>query len=137
VFPWLGAAQIGDVKPPALLECLRRVEARAERLDVAESVIEAQLAHPVPDASGRAYNRTEFLGQRRRMMQLWADYLDILRRGDTNAEGCTVRLFDDPTVVKIQADPATTSALAFRYYEKAGLERVRPSSRQTDQPCTC
>jgi len=55
----------------------------AERLDVAESVIEAQLAHSVPDALGRAYNRTEFLNQRRRMMQLWADYLDVLRRGDT------------------------------------------------------
>jgi integrase len=53
----------------------------AERLGVDEAVIEAQLAHAVKDALGRAYNRTEFLEQRRRMLQVWADYLDKLREG--------------------------------------------------------
>lgn len=53
----------------------------AERLGVEESVIEAQLAHTVGDALGRAYNRTEFIEQRRKMMQVWADYLDRLRKG--------------------------------------------------------
>ena len=53
----------------------------AERLGVDEAIIEAQLAHAVPDALGRAYNRTEFLTQRRAMMQQWADYLDRLRYG--------------------------------------------------------
>lgn len=53
----------------------------AERLNVAESVIEAQLAHQVRDGLGRAYNRTEFVDQRRAMMQAWADYLDRLRKG--------------------------------------------------------
>lgn len=53
----------------------------AERLGVAESVIEAQLAHAVPDTLGRAYNRTAFTEQRRTMMQTWADYLDRLRKG--------------------------------------------------------
>lgn len=53
----------------------------AERLGVEESVIEAQLAHNVRDSLGRAYNRTEFLEQRRAMMQTWADYLDRLRKG--------------------------------------------------------
>ena len=48
---------------------------------MAESVIEAQLAHAVPDSLGRAYNRTEFVDQRRKMMQEWADYLDRLRKG--------------------------------------------------------
>lgn len=52
-----------------------------ERLGVAPEVIEAQLAHAVPDALGRAYNRTEFLEQRRQMMQTWADYLQRLRDG--------------------------------------------------------
>ena len=51
----------------------------AERLNVADNVIEAQLAHSVKDALGRAYNRTEFLNERIAMMQLWADYLDSLR----------------------------------------------------------
>lgn len=50
-----------------------------ERLDVPEAVVEAQLAHAVRDALGRAYNRAEFLAQRRQMMQRWADYLDELK----------------------------------------------------------
>ncbi|HEU5295438.1 MAG TPA: integrase arm-type DNA-binding domain-containing protein [Burkholderiaceae bacterium] len=53
----------------------------AERLGVDEAVIEAQLAHAVKDSLGRAYNRTEFLEQRRKMLQTWADYLDRLRDG--------------------------------------------------------
>lgn len=53
----------------------------AERLSVPEPVIEAQLAHSVRDSLGRAYNRTEFLDQRRAMLQTWADYLDRLRKG--------------------------------------------------------
>jgi integrase len=52
-----------------------------ERLGLAPAVIEAQLAHTVSDALGRAYNRTTFLAQRRDMMQRWADYLDKLREG--------------------------------------------------------
>ena len=53
----------------------------AERLSVDEVVIEAQLAHAVKDSLGRAYNRTEFLEQRSKMLQTWADYLDKLRTG--------------------------------------------------------
>ena len=41
--------------------------------------IEHQLAHSVKDPLGRAYNRTKHLDQRRRMMQVWADYLEQLR----------------------------------------------------------
>lgn len=43
--------------------------------------IEHQLAHAVKDPNGRAYNRTEFLAERREMMKQWADYLDELRKG--------------------------------------------------------
>lgn len=53
----------------------------AERLGIAPEVIEAQLAHQVPDPLGRAYNRTLFLDQRRELMTKWADYLDRLRAG--------------------------------------------------------
>ena len=52
-----------------------------ERLNVDESVVEAQLAHRVKDALGRAYNRTQFVDQRRVMLQTWANYLDTLRKG--------------------------------------------------------
>lgn len=44
--------------------------------------IEHQLAHAVRDPLGRAYNRTAHLPERRKMMQAWADYLDLLRTTD-------------------------------------------------------
>jgi hypothetical protein len=50
----------------------------AEQLEVDPLVIEAQLAHSVRDANGRAYNRTTYIRQRVAMMQKWADYLDAL-----------------------------------------------------------
>ena len=53
----------------------------AERLEYDPLVIEAQLAHAVRDANGRAYNRTTYLKQRQEMMQRWADYLDKLATG--------------------------------------------------------
>ena len=46
--------------------------------------IEHQLAHSVTDANGRAYNRTKHLPQRKKMMQVWADYLDGLANGNNN-----------------------------------------------------
>ena len=53
----------------------------AEQLECDPLVIEAQLAHAVKDANGRAYNRTTYLKQRTDMMQRWADYLDKLAAG--------------------------------------------------------
>jgi integrase len=53
----------------------------AEELNFDPQVIEAQLAHAVKDANGRAYNRTQYLKHRETMMQQWADYLDKLRMG--------------------------------------------------------
>jgi integrase len=53
----------------------------AEILEVDPLVIEAQLAHIIKDANGRAYNRTTFVQKRIVMMQSWADYLDQLRHG--------------------------------------------------------
>lgn len=51
----------------------------AERLGADEAVLEAQLAH------GAKRNRSEFLQQRRAMLQQWADYLDTLRDGGDDA----------------------------------------------------
>ena len=53
----------------------------AEELGVDPLVIEAQLAHAVKDANGRAYNRTQYMKHRTAMMQQWADYLDRLAKG--------------------------------------------------------
>ena len=55
-----------------------------EILGFRPDIIEAQLAHEVRDPNGRAYNRTSFLEERKKMMQAWADYLDGLRTGKTN-----------------------------------------------------
>ena len=52
-----------------------------ERPGYEPSVIEAQLAYAFRDSLGRACNRTEFVEQRRAMLQKWADYLDKLRPG--------------------------------------------------------
>lgn len=52
-----------------------------EILEFDPLIIEAQLAHTVKDANGRAYNRTTYLKQRADMMQRWADYLDGLAAG--------------------------------------------------------
>ncbi len=50
-----------------------------EVLGVRPDFIEHQLAHAVRDPNGRAYNRTAFLPERKKMMQQWADYLDKLK----------------------------------------------------------
>lgn len=52
-----------------------------EVLHVRPDFIEHQLAHAVKDPLGRAYNRTSHFAERRKMMQLWADYLDGLKAG--------------------------------------------------------
>lgn len=52
-------------------------EVLQQRVDL----IEHQLAHAVRDPLGRAYNRTKHLDERRKMMQLWADYIDGLKTG--------------------------------------------------------
>jgi integrase len=41
--------------------------------------IERQLAHGDRDSVRASYNFAEFLPERRKMMQAWADYLDSLR----------------------------------------------------------
>lgn len=53
-----------------------------ERLPgVSADVIEAQLAHGKSGPLGSAYDRAEFMEQRRKMMLEWATYLDKLRVG--------------------------------------------------------
>jgi integrase len=47
-------------------------------------LIELQLAHQERNKVRAAYNRAQRLGERRKMMQAWADYLDALRSGKDN-----------------------------------------------------
>lgn len=54
----------------------------AERLQgIPADVVEAQLAHGKSGPLGMAYDRAEFMEQRRQLMTTWADYLDKLRKG--------------------------------------------------------
>jgi hypothetical protein len=40
--------------------------------------IERQLAHVERNRASRAYNKAEFLSERKKMMQDWGDYLESL-----------------------------------------------------------
>ncbi|MES9958546.1 MAG: integrase, partial [Sedimenticola sp.] len=44
-------------------------------------VIERQLAHVEQNKSRAAYHRAEYIDERRKMMQAWANYLDSLVSG--------------------------------------------------------
>lgn len=52
-----------------------------ESLHYDKEVIELQLSHGSDEALGGAYDRTQFLTERAKMMQMWGDYLDELRFG--------------------------------------------------------
>jgi integrase len=54
---------------------------RLNELGWAPDVIERQLAHAERNKVRAAYNRAQYLTERRKMMQAWADYLDGLRAG--------------------------------------------------------
>ena len=45
------------------------------------NIIERQLVHKVAGPLGAAYDRTQFLKERKAIMQIWADYLDELAAG--------------------------------------------------------
>lgn len=49
-----------------------------EKLRYDSEIIEKQLAHKTRNPLGEAYDRTQFLDERREMMQAWADYVDGL-----------------------------------------------------------
>jgi len=54
----------------------------AERIPgIPADMVEAQLGHGKTGPLGSAYDRAEYMVQRRQMMQTWADYLDALRAG--------------------------------------------------------
>lgn len=49
-----------------------------EKLGYRHEVVDRQLAHVHTDKVARAYDRAEFIDERREMMQAWADYIDSL-----------------------------------------------------------
>lgn len=64
----------GKQTPHGLRATLRTLA--RERLGVSADVLEAQLAHAKKGEVQAAYDRTGFVEERTRVMQVWADYLD-------------------------------------------------------------
>lgn len=58
-----------------------------EKLGYDSEIIEKQLAHKTKNPLGEAYDRTQFLPERRKMMQEWADYVDALATHGTVVKG--------------------------------------------------
>lgn len=55
---------------------------RLHELGWKSDIIEFQLAHADKNKVRGVYNRAEYLEERKRMMQAWADYLDALRNDE-------------------------------------------------------
>src|SRR5471032_1169117 len=51
-----------------------------EQLGYRHEVVDRQLAHAPKDKVASAYDRAQFLAERGRMMQDWADYLDVVAK---------------------------------------------------------
>lgn len=60
--------------------------------------IDAQLSHSDPDKVSSAYNHAEYVEQRRRMMQDWADRLDLF-------EQCRVEAASMPITIRLEGVP--------------------------------
>jgi len=52
-----------------------------EKLGYRHEVVDRQLAHAQKDKVASAYDRAQFLAERKKMMQEWADYLDAIELG--------------------------------------------------------
>lgn len=74
-----------------------------ELLNFPEAVVEMQLAHAVKDANGTAYNRTEFLEMRFKLMHGWADYLESLKKGRQTVQHAVLPAFK-PVTLRLAAN---------------------------------
>jgi len=80
--PLAALRRLGYSKEQMCLHGFRALAStRLNEMGFRADIIEAQLAHKEPDAVRLAYNRAQYMEERRRMMQEWADYLDGLREG--------------------------------------------------------
>jgi integrase len=88
IFPGMGGGHLADM---TLLKIVKgvgggftvhgfraafRTWAAEQMPTIPEAVAEAALAHTVPDAVVRAYQRAKFLELRRQLLDAWGDYLD-------------------------------------------------------------
>ena len=100
-------------KPPARHHLDRRAARRIHEMRFRPDVIERQLAHQEKNPVRAAYNRAEYLNERRTMMNQWADYIDAI--GGRN-------------VIPLQQRPAVSSQAELR---EAWRTTANPNERQT------
>lgn len=76
--------------------------------------VDAQLSHVDPNKTSATYNHAEYIEQRRRMMQDWADRLDLLERGQVEAASAvlTVQLEQSPGLSGEDNVPASAPRLS-------------------------
>jgi integrase len=78
--------------------------------------VDAQLSHSDPNQVSAAYNHAMFVEPRRKMMQDWADRLDLLEQGEVEAASLhlTIRIDGMPTLEEggAAAVPETMGALS-------------------------
>lgn len=81
--------------------------------------VDAQLSHSDPNKVSSAYNHAKYVEPRRRMMQDWADRLDLLEQGEVEAASAhlTIRIDGVPAMAEVEealgaaptaAEPAVT-----------------------------
>ncbi|WP_208742429.1 tyrosine-type recombinase/integrase [Achromobacter veterisilvae] len=75
--------------------------------------VDAQLSHSDPNKVSSAYNHAKYVEPRRRMMQDWADRLDLLEQGQVEAASAhlTIRIEGVPAMAD-EEEPATAAAVS-------------------------
>ncbi|PHY81661.1 integrase (plasmid) [Serratia marcescens] len=81
--------------------------------------VDAQLSHTDPDKVSSSYNHAEYVEQRRRMMQDWADRLDMWEQGLSEAASMHLNL-----TVQFDSMPLVTNSMAVE--PSSSMQSVAP-----------
>ena len=89
-------------------------------------LIELQLAHAERNKVRAAYNRAERLADRRKMMQAWGDYLDVLRAGERQSPSTNVASATFPTNGKppIHTEKTSTAQKPIRDKQGGSIQQI-------------
>ena len=68
--------------------------------------VDAQLSHSDPNKVSSAYNHAKYVEPRRRMMQDWADRLDLLEQGQVEAASAHLTIHIEGVPAMVEAEDA-------------------------------
>ncbi|OTJ95749.1 tyrosine-type recombinase/integrase, partial [Pseudomonas aeruginosa] len=76
--------------------------------------VDAQLSHSDPNKVSSSYNHAKYVEPRRRMMQDWADRLDLLEQGEVEAASAhlTIRIDGAPAMAEVEEAVDATLTMA-------------------------